>query len=75
MSRSRRKVPIMGITSAESDKTFKKAEHRRERRAVNAAVGKVEDPPHAKLFGEPWASDKDGKRMFDPVRHPASMRK
>jgi hypothetical protein len=75
MSRSRRKTPIAGITTAESDKAFKVAEHRRERRTVNAALNTAEDLPHTKLFGNPWASEKDGKRLFDPTRHPASMRK
>jgi hypothetical protein len=75
MSRSRRKTPIMGITTAESDKSFKVAEHRRERRAINAALGKTEDLPHTKLFGDPWESSKDGKHVFDPVRYPGYMRK
>lgn len=75
MSRSQRKTPIMGITNAESDKSFKVAEHRRERRAVNVALGKSEDLPPTKLFGNPWASEKDGKGIFDPARYPAYMRK
>ena len=62
MSRSRRKTPIVGITTAESDKPFKMAEHRRERRAVNAALAQGGEPPHALLFGDPWSSDKDGKQ-------------
>jgi hypothetical protein len=37
MSNSRKKVPITGITTARSDKPFKVAEHRRERRNVHAA--------------------------------------
>ncbi|MEL4378367.1 hypothetical protein [Brucella cytisi] len=38
MSRSRKKTPITGITTADSDKAFKEAEHRRERRALRSAV-------------------------------------
>lgn len=75
MSRSRRKIPIAGITTAESDKAFKVAEHRRERRVVKTALDKTDDLPSTKLFGNPWASEKDGKRMFDPNRYPTIMRK
>ncbi|WP_246132763.1 hypothetical protein [Devosia ginsengisoli] len=63
------------MTTAESDKAFKVAEHRRERRVVNAALSNAEDLPPARLFGNPWASEKDGKRRFDPARYPAGMRK
>lgn len=61
MSRSRRKTPIVSVTTAESDKPFKVAEHRRERRAVNVALAHGSEPPHALMFGDPWKSEKDGK--------------
>lgn len=35
MSRSHRKTPIIGVTKAPSDKSFKTSEHRRARRALN----------------------------------------
>jgi hypothetical protein len=38
MSRSRRKTPIIGMTTAPSDKAFKVDEHRAERHAVRAVV-------------------------------------
>lgn len=72
MSRSRRKTPICGIACAPSDKPFKVAEHRRERRALRQASdieGFKGD------YGNPWDSPKDGKKMFDPKRWPKGMRK
>lgn len=51
MSRSRRKTPIIGMTTAESDKPFKQAEHRRERRAVKAVVKAGEEPPATRESG------------------------
>jgi len=74
MSRSRRKTPVSGITTAESDKAFKVAEHRRARRATRAALP-VSEGPIPKQFGNPWASAKDGKKRFDPAAHPKLMRK
>ncbi|QIG48397.1 hypothetical protein G5V57_12070 [Nordella sp. HKS 07] len=53
MSRSRRKTAIFGITTAESDKRFKQAEHRRERRAVKVLVKAGEEPLAPKAFGDP----------------------
>ncbi|MGF7004533.1 hypothetical protein [Aminobacter sp. BE322] len=64
MSRSRRKTPIIGITTAETDKPFKQAEHRRERRAVKAVIKTGEEPPAPKAFGNPWDGQKDGKQWI-----------
>lgn len=48
MSRSKRRTPKTGITTAASDKAFKTAEHRRERRAQTAmhtfTNGEIGDP-------------------------------
>jgi hypothetical protein len=65
VSHSRRKNPIVAVTTAESDKQFKKAEHSRERVAVKVALARGDDPPAGKLFGNPWKGDKDGK-LFRP---------
>lgn len=73
MARSRRKTPIFGITTAESDKAFKIREHRRERRAVNVALRIGDEPPAPKEFGDPWKSDKDGKTYY--AERPEMMRK
>lgn len=61
MSRSRRKTPIFGITTAESDKPYKRREHRRERSAVRDALNTGSRIPNTKRFGDPFASEKDGK--------------
>lgn len=65
MSRSRRKVPIISITTAESDKPFKVDEHRRERRTSRTILRTTQDSDdhrlHAKVFGDPWRGCKDGK--------------
>ncbi|KIN66144.1 hypothetical protein Z946_623 [Sulfitobacter noctilucicola] len=75
MSRSYRKTPICGMTTKESDKPFKKAEHKRARRAVKASDLSVEDPPAEKAFGNPWGAPKDGKQWVDPKVWPQILRK
>lgn len=64
MSRSRRKVPIAGITTAASDKKFKATEHGRERAAARQAIAQGKEPPAAKAFGSPERGEKDGKRFY-----------
>lgn len=64
MSRSFKKVPIMGVGgTCTAQKKFKQKEHRKERRAVNQAVD-LENIPHPKEFGNEWASPRDGKLYF-----------
>lgn len=75
MTRSRRKTPIIGMTKASTDKPFKTAEHRRERRSVRATVKQLEEAPSPKLFGDPWHADKDGKQWLDPSERGELMRK
>ena len=80
MARSRKKTPITGVTTAETDKPFKQQEHQRERSRVRDALNadreldEIDTPP-SKLFGNPWASGKDGKHAFDPDKFPKLMRK
>lgn len=55
---------------AESEKRFKQREHQRERSRVRDALNADReideiDPPPSKLFGNPWAGDKDGKHWLD----------
>jgi len=78
VSRSRRKMPIHGVTTAESEKQEKRAYNRRYRHAVKQAVqsGDDETPlPIVREYSDPWAMGKDGKMLFDPAKHPAIMRK
>jgi len=64
MTRSRKKRPGGGIAIADSDKPYKRMEHRRERRAAVAAIRSGDDPPHPKSFGDPYHSSKDGKTYW-----------
>ena len=68
MSRSRKKRPIAGITTAETEKEFKQQEHQRERARVRTALANFDDEekvlPHPKQFGDPWNGPKDGKRYY-----------
>jgi hypothetical protein len=75
MSRSYRKTPIAGNAKKNSDKPFKKAEHKRARRALNAADLTEKEPPAEKAFGNPWSAPKDGKRWTDPNDWPKIWRK
>lgn len=59
---------------AESDKSFKRQEHRRERARVRTALMSADDfeeiiLPDRKEFGNGWKSDKDGKH-YVPEDHP-----
>lgn len=83
MTRSRRKTPIFGITTAESEKNFKAQEHQRERSAVRDVINGfiVHDPseedatiPAPKKFGNPWAGPKDGRRFWKNAKE-KDMRK
>lgn len=76
MSRSRRKTPIHGITTASSDKSSKIASHRRIRRTIRQLVlEKLENPPVEKQITNSWNFNKDGKKWFNSDQHPDLMRK
>lgn len=76
MSRSTRKTPVRGITTADSEKADKAAAHRKIRRAVRVAVKQGTDLlPHERELSNPWSMDKDGKFRFDPQANPKLMRK
>ncbi|MCY1283415.1 hypothetical protein D9M68_817120 [compost metagenome] len=63
MSRSRRKTPICGITTAASEAFDKARWHRAFRRAENQrlASNPESEPHHVREFSDPWAMQKDGK--------------
>jgi hypothetical protein len=77
MSRSRRKTPIVGITCAESDKSYKVSEHRADRRSHRALLTSRLDPDdrrlHSKVYGDSAGSNKDGKQYL--TGSPREMRK
>jgi hypothetical protein len=63
------------MTKQDSDKPFKKAEHKRARRAENACDLTVEEPLDGKAFGSPWRAPKDGKQWINATAWPQIMRK
>lgn len=70
MSRSRRHTPIMPLTTAKSDKPYKVAEHRKERRRNRVAFQTTLDADHPAFFGrpdgdDPWRGPKDGKQVIN----------
>lgn len=73
MSRSRKKIPVAGITGAETEKDFKQQEHQRERARVRTALANFDDEekvlPHPKQFGDPWDGPKDGKMDYSGTGH------
>jgi 4-aminobutyrate aminotransferase-like enzyme len=78
MSRSRRKTPISGITTAESEKQDKRIANRRERHRNRQILGYSVDDTllmHRRQAGNPWLMDKDGKAFFDSNKYPELMRK
>lgn len=77
MARSRRRTPVRGMTTSDSEKSDKQRSHRRIRRAVRQAVPlHPEGPlPLEKELTNTYAMDKDGKIRFDPSTCPELMRK
>lgn len=63
------------MTKADSDKSFKTAEHRGERRKLKETDLAVGMPADSKTFGNSWSSEKDGKQWIDRKRFPELMRK
>lgn len=77
MARSKRKNPITGRTTAESEKSDKVASHRRIRRVIKQALTpELETPlPLERELTNTWSMAKDGKTYFDAKVNPRLMRK
>ena len=76
MSRSRRKSPVRGLASADSEKADKLASHRKLRRVARVAVEQRKEVlPLEKELTNTWSLAKDGKTRFDPTAQPKLMRK
>jgi hypothetical protein len=82
VSRSKRRKPVAGITTAESEKQWKQEANRKLRRASNQIVQQMPcaDPDETVLpvlheVANQYSGPKDGKQRFDPRRHPRLMRK
>jgi len=77
MSRSKRKTPVCGVTTAKSEKADKIASHRKLRRITKQKIQPtLETPlPLERQLTNPWSMAKDGKTRFDPIKYPHLMRK
>lgn len=75
MSRSRRKTPITGITTARSEAWDKALWHRTLRHAEKQRllVAPESMPIDERHYGDPWDMSKDGKRYWG-FNHPFSAR-
>ena len=69
MSRSHQHTPISGITTAASEKEFKRKSNRKLRARAKAAVRRGDDPAliprKPREVQNSWGGPKDGKRFFD----------
>jgi len=65
MSRSHRRTPIFGTTTASSERWYKAAAHRQERhharQRLRIAANDTDRRLHRRPFGDPWGGPKDGK--------------
>ncbi len=78
MSRSRRKNPFTGFSTADSEKEDKRIANRKERRKIRQVLPAEPAPellPHRRELSNVWSMDKDGKRRFDPDARPEWLRK
>ncbi|VVE59280.1 hypothetical protein PAN31117_05249 [Pandoraea anapnoica] len=78
MSRSKRKTPICGVTSAVSEAEDKALWHRAHRRSERVALERdgieyIASNRHA--HSSTWRMGKDGKHFFDAAEWPTVMRK
>jgi hypothetical protein len=78
MSRSRRKTPIFGVTSAKSEKQDKQIWHSRLRSRVRTDLASVPPDqlecyiaPVSKEVSSVWSMAKDGRRYFHPANQAA----
>ena len=77
MSRSRRRNPVRGITTSDTEKQDKRAANRRLRRKVRAKLRAEPDGvlPALREVSTVWGFAKDGKARFDERERPGWMRK
>lgn len=82
MSRSKRSEPTAGVTTAASEKEWKRKANRKLRRAATQTLQQLpaSDPdamvlPVMREVTDEWDGPKDGKMRFDPRENPRLMRK
>lgn len=64
MSRSRKRSPAGGITTARSDKAWKRIAARRMRAAERVALSSGSDVPDRRVIDSVWNWAKDGRHWF-----------
>lgn len=78
MSRSKRKNPILGITTAKTEAPEKAQWHRRHRheeRARLIAAGEEYVARSHREYSDPWSMEKDGKKYWGAAIGSKYMRK
>lgn len=77
MSRSRKKRPFSGITTAPSEKRDKRICNRsmRKENKIRMRLGEEADFIDKREAMNAYSMAKDGRMRFDPERHPRLMRK
>ena len=75
MSRSYRKTPVTGTTTAPSEKWDKQKANRRFRRKVRVSTRHNRIIPLIREISNVWSFDKDGKQRFNPRQWAKLMRK
>ena len=75
MSRSQRKTPVFGITTAKSEKQDKQIWHSRLRSRVRTSLASIPPEqldgyiaPFSNDVSSVWSMSKDGKRYFHPAK-------
>jgi hypothetical protein len=77
MARSKRRTPIFGMTTQESEKNDKRRANRRLRRRVREVVSGAVAPetlPALREVSNPWSMAKDGRSYWKDAG-PADLRK
>lgn len=76
MSRSYRKTPICGITTAESEKQDKRLANRLFRRNARQLLKLGKEPPFTiRVVSNVYSFEKDGKQYFSAMKYPYLLRK
>lgn len=75
MSRSHKKHPAGGCTTAASDKLGKRLSARAWRRRVRVALDLGLEPPHEYEMRNPWDWPKDGQKWHGKNLSPGFLRK
>jgi hypothetical protein len=79
VSRSKRKTPITGITTAESEKRDKRIANKNLRRVAKTIIQQKDSDeltlPILREVSNVWDMKKEGKQYFNEKKNPKFMRK